>query len=410
MAKMLRPNNRVGDYTIVEELRRGPNAVSYKAKHHDGRMAFLKQYSSPTPAVDWYNGYRKYEIEKRARLVNSDALKYCLVPIDIFEAVHGCNTFFQAYDFIEGGEDLKQFLTRIQSAPIADTWQQRLTFARIFLVALRSIAKVGFVHGDLKPENIHLLRDTSIESGYRPRLIDMDASLLTDLEAPWHGKGEGYIGTPSYMSPEHSTKPLPASDVFTASLIIHELICRERPYRDYSGAADVAIMIRRDPAPMPTLLGTLSNPTVDLDLRKALQAALSARAGDRPSIEELRLALLGRPKPPVFPPVAPSRHATLTLVGSAGGERSFNITTRFGRQLGRLLSDAGSILAEDQFILKRTTADQWQIEASVGPHARPVLLNGALIAGPCALKSGDRISVPAPFTGGPEFFVGVRIS
>ena len=97
---------------------RGPNAVSYKAKHHDGRMAFLKQYSSPTPAVDWYNGYRKYEIEKRSRLVNSDALKYCLVPIDIFEAVHGCNTFFQAYDFIEGGEDLKQFLTRIQSAPI----------------------------------------------------------------------------------------------------------------------------------------------------------------------------------------------------------------------------------------------------------------------------------------------------
>jgi serine/threonine protein kinase len=400
MPVMLQPGHRVaspgGGYSIVNELRRGNWSNSYLASRRDGSRAFLKQYKTPTPALAWYEKYLEYERTKLDRLTKRGAHRYCLLPTEIFEAKDSrhspANTLYQAFDFIDDGDNLKDLLVALSRKPIGETWSQRLTFARVFLAALDAVAAVGLVHGDLKPENIHLIRDSAITVGYRPRLIDMDGSILVDIQAPWHGKGhgcEGYLGTPGYISPEHGVKPVPASDVFTASLIIHELLCRERPHPEYGTPEEIVWLLSRQPAPLPALRGDLGSPTADRNLRETLQACLHLKAECRPTLADLRAAVMG--KVPSRP--APPLTGTLCLRHSSGAERKFRIRTEFGRALARLLHSSGAGLREVHFVVQPDEGGAWKLDPVADAAAARIRVNGEPISAPRVLRHGDRIAV-----------------
>jgi serine/threonine protein kinase len=399
MPKLIPPGRAVGPYTIIRELSRGCKAVCYKARGRDGTPVFLKMYASPTIALPWYRAYINYEEEKRRRILSTDARRYCLAPIEIFEADNGIRTLFQAFEFVEGGEDLRSIIQKLNKQPAAATWIRRVTFARVFLAALDSVHEVGLIHGDLKPENVHMIPDRSIETGLKPRLIDMDASILVDRRAPWHGH-EGYIGTPNYYSPEHGSIPTKASDVFTASLIAHELICANRPFPEYGSSDEIASMLRTRSAPVPSLLSSLGSPMADHVARDALRAALSPRPSERPSIRELRAAILARnsvseSRPTSTPPAAAGRRA-LVLRGPSGSQLRFNIGAAVGRRVVQRLTSLAGQLPERLFELRVAADDRWLLAAPDRPDAC-VELNGRLVRGVVPLMRGDTLTVrPSP--------------
>lgn len=402
MTRILLPGRRIAGYTIVSELNRGMNAVAYKAKHDDGRLIFLKQYKSPTRLFSWYQGYMDYEKEKKRRIDGSRARDFCLAPIEIFEAENGKPTLFQAFEFVEHGDDLKAVLRRLGAERDELAWKKRLLYAKVFLAALEAVAELKFVHGDLKPENIHLIEHKAIEAGYRPKLIDMDASLLTDLKAPWDGHA-GYIGTPNYYSPEHDGVPTPASDVFTAAMILHELLCKDRPYREYSRAAEVAALIRAAPAPTPILRGTLGDPHKDDHLKKTLRDCLALDPKKRPSVSELREAVLGGAKSgptrgPLEPkpqPVAPAKPKTLRVVGPTGSSLEFNINTDFDHSLAKILSPHPARPRGRYFSLSRKDGSWWIAPAS-GTGKCVVRVNGAAVAVGTEVLAGATIQLTWP--------------
>lgn len=406
VAKKIRMGEKVSRYTILKHIHTGQKALSYEAMAEDGSHVFLKQYKSPTPRVPWYDGYVKYEHEKRRRIEENTAKQFCVRILDIFEADYGHHCFFQAFEFVKEGANLSVILSRLSKKAPPLTWDPRLTIAKVLTSAIGAIHKIGLVHGDLKPENVQLIDDCSIRAGYRTKLIDMDASVLTDLRPPWH-KHEGYVGTINYHSPEHlrGEVPTPASDIFTCSLILYELLTNNHPFLCNDEEKYFSSISRGKP-PAPALLGKLSTPEATDVLRATMVRALSPNASERPTAVELNEALNARlgvtksPDPPRPPPESrpivvadiPVHQSNLIISGPNGAQLHCNLTTEITGATGRRFGPDAVYLSDPQFTLRKDAAAIWTLVPNPKAH-NETLHNGIPVNEPTKLASGDTIAV-----------------
>jgi serine/threonine protein kinase len=92
--------------------------------------------------------------------------------------------------------------------------------------ALAAIHNAGYVHGDVKPDNLHLRPNGSavlLDLGFAHRPGD-DEELI----------GQGYVlGTANYVAPELCEQPEtdgPAADIFSLGVTLFELLTGDLPY------------------------------------------------------------------------------------------------------------------------------------------------------------------------------------
>ena len=408
-------------YETVRHINKGQMANAYEAKESSGRRVFLKAYISPTPAVEWYKPYIAYVRKVNQRIAASGAAGHCVNALDTFEAKVGKSnypTFFQVYEFIEGGHDLESILKKAESSPGSLSWQQRFSMAKVMLASLKHLHHAKIVHCDLKPPNIQML-PVEANIAFRPLLIDLDSSILADVEAPWHGKGQGYVGSPNYYSPEHlkggNAKPLLASDVFTTALILYGLLGQGNPYRSDEPAEYNKKVLEGKP-PRIALKGNVSGGAEALaDL---LIKALSPDPAVRPTMEQMHLQILGMnptsastpppppppaptPKPPAPPPPAPPVAETkppshppppsfsrLVLKGDKEA-KDFGVSMSVGRSFLDRLSSEGIYASEPQFKIEPRGADWFVCPIASAKNATAV--NGVVLSGEHKLVCGDTI-------------------
>jgi serine/threonine protein kinase len=376
MARILQPGERVRGYEVLETIHRGEFAVSYRARA-TGRAIFLKQYKMPSVRTRWYRAHIDQQAEIKRRIDSTDLRRYACQAVEFFEER---DTYYQAFEFIDKGQDLERILEGAARGTQRLTWAQRLVFAKVMMAGIKVLHAQGIVHTDLKPKNLILI-PTEASAGYALRLIDMDFSVLVDRQPAWRSDPEfAAVGTPGYRSPEHlrGIPPVAASDVYTCGLILYRLLADTHPYPDEDQKR-----VLKHSASAPVLLGTMKPPADATQLAQCLRQALSPDPKARPTAEEVHSTLLGGNVPVAKP-------NSVRLVGSAG-QREIRLTTMLGRAVVRGLTEDAQFWDTEQCRLVKD-GDGWFVEPC--PKAvNETLLNGRAVAGKTPVKDGDVIAV-----------------
>ncbi len=197
---------RIGRFVLREVLGRGAQAVVWRA--HDERLdrdvalKLLEPGAGVISSDQWL-----HEARAVGRMAHPN-----IVPV--FEADDSGGRAYLVFELVRG-KTLADALRGGGAMPA------RAAVASMLGVidALRTAHAQGIVHRDLKPSNI------LVDTDGRPRVMDFGIAARVD------DQGEGRIcGTPGYMSPEAARgfPPAPAMDIFSAGLILGEMLCGTR--------------------------------------------------------------------------------------------------------------------------------------------------------------------------------------
>jgi len=173
------------------------------------------------------------------------------------------------------GPSLRRLIKRDGAIPL----EQLLPLAAHVAGALQYMAQSGYVHLDVKPDNIVM--------GLPPRLIDLSIARTLERAA----RTEGPLGTDPYMAPEQcvgdgSFGPLgPAADAWGLGATLFHAVAGEKPFPTGSGdgGAERFPQLQVDPGPLPA--------HVPAELRELVLALLDRDQAARPGCDEVVVRL-----------------------------------------------------------------------------------------------------------------------
>jgi len=410
MPAIYTPGKKVRNYKIVKELNRGAFANAYEAFSTVDGKVFFKQYKSPTKLVDWYPSFVSHQKEIKQRISNDPAAKdRCYRFIDFFEEPTG---FHQVFEFVEGGKTLTDCI----AARDEFSWEQMVLFAKVMMFGMKALHQIKIIHTDLKPDNIILIPDATVGTGYKLRVIDLDWAILADKRAPWHGK-QGYIGTPLYQSPEHlgaNKIPLTASDVFTCGIMLAQALGSGHPFADAGDGYDAAVLSGRfTPIKLRQAIPKVDDQSF---LEAILNSCLNPNPAKRPTATQICDALMGKtfewahsapmdfpsksPSAPILspksaPPPSPTSAKTVakTVHIEFDGKKiaSASVDAEFGKQTFKSFHADAQFFSNPQFRLKKISS-QWVIEHCTSA-TNETILNGHKLIASEAITNGMRVAV-----------------
>jgi serine/threonine-protein kinase len=140
----------------------------------------------------------------------------------------------------------------------------------------------GVVHRDVKPENV------MIDTHGRVKIMDFGIARRAGADT-MTAEGE-LLGTVAYMSPEQAAgrRVGPATDVYSAGLLLYELLAGRNPVRGATAGETVGNILAGRIAPLATV-----RPDLPAELCDALAAACSLDSRERPAAADLAASLRG---------------------------------------------------------------------------------------------------------------------
>lgn len=147
---------------------------------------------------------------------------------------------FIATEFL-GGRSLADELRARKQLPVAEA-------VRWIVQACDAVGEAhakGFVHGDLKPQNLFLVGQGDVRS---VKVVDFG------MNAPVDEKSPAFFSSPAYLAPELITDPENAgarADVWALGVILHQLIAGVLPFAGGTIAAMLVAVASGQPAPLP---------------------------------------------------------------------------------------------------------------------------------------------------------------
>ncbi len=249
-------------FELLRELGRGAQATVWLA--NDPRLdreVALKLLSGDADATT------RHEWMNEARAVSR--LKHPNV-VPVFEADEHEGQPYLVFEYVEG-PTLQELRRKQPSMPA----REAVTLMLGVLDALVAAHEEGIVHRDLKPSNILLGGDG------RPRVMDFGIAARMVQPSGKQARGTQWeaglvVGTPGYMSPEaaRGEAPLPAMDVFSAGVMLGELLAGAALLRE-SDPYRAIVRIQNEDLLLPASV------KIDDTLRSIVQRALARQTDQR---------------------------------------------------------------------------------------------------------------------------------
>jgi serine/threonine protein kinase len=261
-------------YKIRAEIGRGGFGAVYRARRDsDAGVVAIKVMLARVDTDDGAVEKFKREVAVTARLIHSNIVKL----LD-----HGANgaVFYFVMEFCDGGSVADLVLKNGRPLSLAQA-------KPIMLSALAGLAfahEKGFVHRDLKPQNILL-------SGDEVRVSDFGLS-KSFQQAGLSGMSMtgGYAGTPYFMPREQITNfkyVKPVSDVWSMAATFYNMLTGNFPYEFSRGRDPVDVILNEDVIPARKRAKAIPS-----KLAAVLDKALQKKAKDRyQTAGEMRAAL-----------------------------------------------------------------------------------------------------------------------
>jgi len=362
-------------YTVERELGRGGMATVYLAeeKKHGRKVAIKVLRPEITAALGTERFLR--EIGIAARLSHPH-----IVPLIDSGDVGGLLYYVQPY--VPGGS-LRERLAEAHQLSLKDA----LRIAQEVGAGLDFAHRNGFVHRDVKPENILFADGHAVLADFGVARACCDAETQERVTAVGLA-----VGTPEYMSPEQASGQADlgaASDVYSLACVVYEMLAGEPPFRGSSPRAVMARQVTESPRPLRAF-----RPEVPLAVERAIIRALEKSPDQRlNSAAEFVSALLAADTPQVGRTPAITRSiAVLPFVNASSDAENEYLSDGITDELIDALAKIAGLRVSSRtstFALKGKPLDVRAVGALLGAS---VVLEGTV------RKSGDRLRITAQLT------------
>ncbi len=253
-----RPKRRIGRYTVTGRVGRGGMGMVYRG--HDEVLD--REVAIKTLTVEGtldFESRRRFEVEARAaaRLQHPNILT-------VYELGEDRGIPFIAMELLHGA-DLDGVVRSGEALSLHEILEVMIQVCR----GLAFAHEHGIVHRDIKPTNIRLLDDGGV------KIMDFGIAKLGGTNLTRSGM---LVGTVYYMSPEQiQARPLDGrSDVFSAGVILHELLAGARPFAGETPTQVLYKIVHEDAPVLRVELGAAGAKLQQI-LARALARAPEAR-------------------------------------------------------------------------------------------------------------------------------------
>lgn len=360
-------------YIVERELGRGGMATVYLAeeKKHGRKVAIKVLRPEITAALGTERFLR--EIGIAARLAHPH-----IVPLIDSGEAGGLLYYVQPH--VPGGS-LRERLTAASPLPVKDA----LRIAQEVGAGLDFAHRKGFVHRDVKPENILFADGHAVlaDFGVARACSDADAHGVTEVGLA--------VGTPEYMSPEQASGEADlgtASDVYSLACVVYEMLAGEPPFKGTSPRAVMAKHVTEAPRPVRRM-----RPEVPLTVERALAHALEKDPDQRfASTADFVAALVAPEGTTVLSPTTTRSIAVLPFVNASPDAENEYLSDGITDELIDALAKISGLRVSSRtsvFALKGKPLDVRAVGALLGAS---VVLEGTV------RKAADRLRITAQLT------------
>jgi WD40 repeat protein/serine/threonine protein kinase len=257
---------RIGPYTILEQLGEGGMGVVYLAEQSAPirRRVALKLIKL---GMDTHQVVARFEAERQA-LALMDHPNIASV-FDAGATEHGRPFFVMEY---VPGVPITEFCDRHELSTRA-----RLELFQQVCGAVQHAHQKGVIHRDLKPSNVLVIEQDGRPS---PKVIDFGIAKATGqhlTEKTLFTEHGLLVGTPEYMSPEQADAGIGTidtrTDIYSLGILLYELLVGGLPFAPTelrrAGYAEIQRIIREQEAPKPsTRLNSLGLTATEVATRR----------------------------------------------------------------------------------------------------------------------------------------------
>src|SRR5437660_3493621 len=224
-----------GRYLFDRELGRGGVATVYLAEdRRHGRGVAIKVLRPEVAAAIGADRFLR-EIAIVARLTHPHVLP-------LIDSGEGAGSLYYVMPYVRG-ESLRQRLVRERRLPVRDA----LRIAREVGLGLDFAHREGFIHRDVKPENILLADGQAMiaDFGIGRAIAQAGGEGITEVGLA--------IGTPEYMSPEQAAGQRQLDgrcDIYSLACVVFEMLTGAPPFTGSSAAAVIGRHLAEAPPPL----------------------------------------------------------------------------------------------------------------------------------------------------------------